>query len=145
VKPRTVLYIVALLLVVVFALANWTLLAASVELNLLVAKLQAPLGILMLLIVALIVLFDLGVHAMTHRAWTRERRALAKDLESLRVRAEAEDQSRIAALRSAMERELATIHTQLDQLIAGQSSLLGQAPASRVTDSNVSRTIPLND
>jgi uncharacterized integral membrane protein len=120
VKPRTVLYIVALLLAGVFAIANWTLLAASVELNLLFAKLQAPLGILMLLLVALIVLFDLGVHAMTHRAWTRERRALAKDLEGLRLRADAEEQSRIAALRSAMERELAAIRGQLDQLIAAR-------------------------
>jgi uncharacterized integral membrane protein len=128
-KPRSVLYMVALLLIGVFTLANWGLLTGPAELNPLIARIQAPLGVLIVLICGVLILVDLSVHALSQRAWTRERRTLAKDLDGLRLRAERDEESRTGALRAAMERELAAIRGQLDQLIAGQTTLHAQRPA----------------
>ena len=83
-NAKGVAYIVAAIVLGVFVLANWTLFATAVELNLLIAQVQAPLIILMLLIAGVIWLVDLGVHALSRRAWVRERRALRKDLEAAR-------------------------------------------------------------
>lgn len=132
---RGVIYIVAAVLIGVFVLANWTLLAAPVELHLLIASIQAPLGVLILMIAAAILLIDLAVHTLSRRGWARDRRLLTTDLESARLRAEREEESRTSALRATLERELATIHGQLDQLLAGQSTLLAGRPPSRLTES----------
>jgi uncharacterized integral membrane protein len=124
-KPRTVLYIVALVLIVVFALANWALLAGTVELNLLIVRVQAPLGVLLVLIAAVIVLIDLGLQALNQRSWTRERQTLVKELDSYRLRAGRDDDSRLEALRVAMDRDLAVIRGQLEKLIASQTTPAG--------------------
>jgi uncharacterized integral membrane protein len=131
VKPKAVIYIVAAILVGVLMVANWTLLSTSIELQLLIARIQAPLGVVILLVAGLILLVDLAVHALTQHAWMRERRALTKDLEGARSRAEREEESRSGALRATLERELATIRAQLDQLTAGQSALLGRLPTAQ--------------
>jgi uncharacterized integral membrane protein len=130
-NAKGVAYIVAAIVLGVFVLANWTLFAAAVELNFLIARVQAPLIILVLLVAGVILLIDLGIHAVSQRTWVRERRALRKDLESARLRAEHEEESRTGTLRVAMERELAAIRAQLDQLVAGQSALLGRPPVAR--------------
>jgi hypothetical protein len=134
-NARGVLSIVAAILIAVFVLANWTLLAASVDLHLLIATIKAPLGVLILMIGATILLIDLAVHAVSRRGWMRDRRLLTTDLESARLRAEREEESRTNALRATLERELATIRGQLDQVLAGQSALLAVRSPTRLTDS----------
>jgi uncharacterized integral membrane protein len=130
-NAKGVAYIVAAIVLGVFVLANWTLFATAVELNFLIARVQAPLIILVLLVAGVILLVTLAIHAVSQRAWVRERRALQKDLEAARLRADHEEESRTGALRVAMERELAAIRAQLDQVVAGQSALLGRAPPTR--------------
>ena len=85
----------------------------------------------LLLIAGLILLIAVGIHAVSRRAWMRERRVLQKDLESARMRAEHEEESRTGTLRVAMERELSAIRAQLDQIVAGQSALLGRPSITR--------------
>jgi|SRR5688572_29256573 uncharacterized integral membrane protein len=130
-NAKGVAYIVAAIVLGVFVLANWTLFAASMELNFLIARVQAPLIVLVLLVAGVILLVDLGIHAVSQRAWVRERRTLQKELEAARLRAEHEEDSRTGTLRVALERELVAIRAQLDQLVAGQSALLGQPPITR--------------
>jgi uncharacterized integral membrane protein len=130
-KAKGVAYIVAAVLIGVFVMANWTLLIASIELNLLVAHVQAPLGVLILLVAGVILLADLAVHALSEHESSRERRALRQELDDSRLRADREEESRTAALRISMDRELSLIRGQLDQLLAGQSALLGRPPAAR--------------
>ena len=130
-NPKGVAYIVAAIVLAAFVLANWALFAADVELNFLIARVQAPLIVVMLLVAGVILLVDLGAHALSRRAWVRERRALRKDLEGARLRADHEEESRTGTLRLSMERELLAIRGQLDQLVAGQSALLGRPPIAR--------------
>jgi uncharacterized integral membrane protein len=133
-NAKGVAYIVSAIVLGVFVLANWTLFAAPVELNLLIVRVQAPLIILILLVAGVILLVDLGVHALSTRAWVRERRALRKDLEAARSRAEHEEESRTGALRLAMERQLAAIRAQLDLLVDGQAAMLGRPPVVRALE-----------
>ena len=72
-KPRSIVYVVALLIIGIFLLANWATLNQTTEINLLFARTQAPLGVVLLIIVAAILLIDFVLHAMSWRAWTRER------------------------------------------------------------------------
>ena len=130
-SAKGVACIVAALLLGVFVLANWGLFASAVELNFLIARVEAPLITLVLLAAGLILLIAVGTHAVSRRAWMRERRVLRKDLESARLRAEREEDSRTGTLRLAMERELSAIRAQLDQIVAGQSALLGRPSITR--------------
>jgi uncharacterized integral membrane protein len=122
-KLRGVVYIVAALVIGVLVVANWSLFTTPVDLNFLAARLQAPLIIPVLLIAGVILLLDAGLNLMNRQAWARERRALARDLEGARLRAEREEESRIGALRTTLDRELAAIRAQLDQLLAIDSEL----------------------
>lgn len=130
-RPRSVLYIVVLVLIAVLLLANWTLLASHTELNLLVARIQAPLGVLILLLLAAVILVNAIVQALSYQAWGRERRALAKEIEGLRLRAEREEESRMRSLRETMDRDLAAIRGQLEQVISSQSALAAQLSQQR--------------
>jgi uncharacterized integral membrane protein len=123
-KAKTIFYILAALLVGALVVANGSLFTTQVELNLLFIRMQAPLMVLMLLVVAVILLLDAGVHMMSRYTWNRERRTLKKDLEAALLRADREEESRMGTLRVSMERELAAIHAQLSRLTEGQSALL---------------------
>jgi uncharacterized integral membrane protein len=138
-KGRGVMYVLAAIVIGLFVAANWTLLMAPVGLNFLVAQVQAPLVVLLLLLTGIVLLLDLAVHALSEHGWRRERRTLVKDLETARLRAEREEESRTQALRIAIERELAMMRGQLDRVLAGQSTLLSREV---VTDRVVPRRAP---
>ncbi len=120
-RPRNVVYLVVLLLLLVLVLANWNVIASSHEISFLVGRITAPLGVLILVIAALVFAIDLVSHAFSRRAWEQERRSLAQEMERLRVRAEQAEESRIEAVRDLIERETAVIRGQLDRLLASLS------------------------
>jgi uncharacterized integral membrane protein len=117
-RPRNVLYIVIALLLVVLVLINWSVIAQRTELNLIFATVQAPLGVLLVLIAAAILVTDFAVHSMSRLTWARERRELAAQIEQQRVRADQAEESRIRGLRELMEREMAAVRSRLDELIS---------------------------
>lgn len=120
-RPRNVVYLVVLLLLLVLVLANWNVIASAHEISFLVGRITAPLGVLILVIAALVFAIDLVSHAFSRRAWEQERRSLAQEMERLRVRAEQAEESRIEAVRDLIERETAVIRGQLDRLLASLS------------------------
>ncbi len=117
-RPRNVAYLIVLLLLVVFVLANWNVIASSHEISFLVGRVTAPLGVLILVIAALVFAIDLVSHAFSRRSWDQERRGLSQEMERLRLRAEQAEESRIEAVRDLIERETAVIRGQLDRLLA---------------------------
>ena len=117
-RPRNVAYLIVLLWLVVFVLANWNVIASSHEISFLVGRVTAPLGLLILVIAVLVFAIDLVSHAFSRRAWDQERRSLAQEMERLRVRAEQAEESRIEAVRDLIERETAVIRGQLDRVLA---------------------------
>ncbi|HTV49823.1 MAG TPA: hypothetical protein VME21_01475 [Steroidobacteraceae bacterium] len=115
-SARILGYGVLAILLIVLLIANWHLLAASTALNLVIAHLTAPLIVLMLIIAALALLIDALAHAVERRLWGQERRALARQIEELRVRADQAEGSRLIALQATIERELAAIRAQLERI-----------------------------
>jgi uncharacterized integral membrane protein len=115
-RLRNVLYIVIGLLVLVLLALNWSVITQSTELKLIFATVQAPLGVLLLLIAAAILAVDFAVYSLNRLSWTRERRELAAQIEQHRLRADQAEESRIRALRETLEQETAVIRAQLDQI-----------------------------
>jgi uncharacterized integral membrane protein len=127
-KPRTVLYVILLLIIVVFVLANWSLLASPAELSLLVTTIRAPGGVVGLLIAAVILLVDWSTHALSRRAWERERRQLTQEIERVRAQAEDAENSRLRALQDMVDRESGKIRAQLDRLLELQEASVTHTP-----------------
>jgi len=117
-KARTIANVIVLLIILAFLIANWRVIATPTELNLLFARINAPLGVLIVIIAAAILAVDLIVHALSRRTWSRERLGLARELEALRMRADEVEGARIKELHDQIERETAIIRAQLERLLA---------------------------
>jgi uncharacterized integral membrane protein len=120
-KIRTVLYIIVLLIVLAFLLANWRAISNPSDLNFFVARIHAPVGVLILLVAAVIAAIAFIAHGLARYSWQRERRSLAQEIEQLRARAEAVEQSHLQELREVIERETAAIRGQLERLLGNPS------------------------
>jgi uncharacterized integral membrane protein len=106
---RTQLLFVLVVLVVLaaFAALNWTVLAAPAPLNVLVARIEAPPGLVMLAVAIALTLLYLELLAQ---------RKLADDAEA----------SRFTALRSYLEGELAQLKTRPDEAVRGVMERVAQ-------------------
>jgi uncharacterized integral membrane protein len=120
---RSVVYVIVALLIGVLALANWALIVQPTQLNLLIMRVQAPLGLIILLIAGIVLIVDIGVHAFSRYSWRRERAELSSELERLRLRADQAEESRVHALRESLERETAALRSQLDRVIVSQADV----------------------
>src|SRR5690348_2265844 len=105
----------ALLLLTIFAVANWTLLTASASLNFLVFQIEGPLGlILFVALLAFAALF--AIYALSLRAGALlETRRQLKELEAQRQVAENAEASRLAALTDQVGREFASVRSEIAQ------------------------------
>jgi uncharacterized integral membrane protein len=124
-KPRTVAYLIVLLLLTIFVVANWNVIVTSTEINFLIGRIHAPLGLLIALLVAIVVVVDFIAQALLRYGWLRERRTLEQEIARHRLRAEEADQSRVGELRTLVEREFAAVHAKLDRALSGS-----RAPAA---------------
>ncbi len=115
-RPRSIVFIAIAVLLLFIVLANWAVIAQPTELNLLVTTLNAPLGLLFLIVALAVFTIDFAVHSFSRLSWSRERRDLTAQIERQRVLADQAEESRIRELREAMERELAGIRVQLERL-----------------------------
>ncbi len=141
-RVKAVIYIVAAAVIAALVVANWGVLIGAVELNLLVARVQAPLVLLLLLFAGIIFLLDLSVHAVREYAWRRERRELASALNAARLLAEKEEESRTGALKVAIQGELAAMRAQLDRLLAVQASAFQRTTAGPPSEALEPELIP---
>ena len=114
-RLRNVLYTVMAILLLVLVILNWSVISQSTELKLIFATVQAPLGVLIVLIAAAILMVDLLVYSLNRLSWARERRELAAQIEQHRLRADQVEESRI---RETLEQETAAIRAQLGQIQA---------------------------
>ncbi len=118
---RTLTVIVVLVLLGLFAGLNWPAFTAPTTLNLLFAKVQAPLGLVMLGVILaltlLYVLFSLGVEASA----LIEVRRYARELYQVRKQLENEEESRFLQLKGFLEAEFARqgeTHAQLSKALS---------------------------
>ena len=110
-----VVILVALFLLAVFTLANWSVLSAPATLSFIAFEVDGPLGVIMLgvtlVLVALFVLYALTLRT----SMLMESRRHSQELQAQRTLAETAEASRLSELRTQIEQEFA----QLRGAIAG--------------------------
>lgn len=108
--------LVALLLLVVFTLANWSVLTATTALSFVVFDVEGPLGVILLgAMLVLVTLFV--VYALTLRtSMLMESRRHSQELQAQRKLAEVAEASRLSELRTQVEREFAQLRSAIGEL-----------------------------
>lgn len=130
-RVRTIFVVITFGLVVLFALINWSAFATPTHLSLLVTSIDAPLGLIMLCITALIAAVLLSVVLKVHITALADSRKHSSELRTQRDLASQVEASRIAELqkyiateiRSLREAQEATAKQFSDDLTAATNSL----------------------
>jgi uncharacterized integral membrane protein len=111
VKLPTVVLLVLLVFVVLFTALNWSAFTTPTQLSLVVTTVQAPLGLLMLILTGAIIAAFLVFVVYLQTSTALEARRLAKELKSQRELADRAEASRFTELRTFLAQELASLRT----------------------------------
>ena len=103
---RTLLILIVLGAVAIFAAINWKAFMAPTTLSLVLATVEAPLGLILLVIVGLLTLLFLLYVVYLQSSILVENRRNARELQAQRELADQAEASRFSQLRSFLEREL---------------------------------------
>ena len=114
---RGFVYTLIILLIAVFTVANWSVITQPTALNLLVARIDAPLGIVMLLAILVVLAVGFLLLELQRISWNRQQKALQRELDRQRQLAEDAEASRLAALQTLLTSEVASIRDRLDQIL----------------------------
>lgn len=140
-KFLSFILLIALVALVIFAALNWQAIITPIPLVLLFTTVEAPLGLVLLSVTALLTLLFLGFVIYMQSSTLMTRRRLNKDLTAQRELAEKAEASRFTELRSYLETELQqlkTQHTETQQKVETrlsemESSLKGSVEESGTT------------
>ncbi len=105
-KLRTVLLLIGLILVVIFAVINWGAFTTPTTLSLLFGVVQAPLGLIMLGLTALLTVVFLLFSFLLQTSALLEVRRHERTLQSMRELAEQEESSRFTKLHEFLKEEI---------------------------------------
>lgn len=108
-RARTAFVLLILATLGVFAALNWPVFSAPTTLNLVFARVDAPLGIIMLAVTAAVTVLYAVLVAWRETSALLENRRYARELEAQRQLAESAEASRYTQLRVFLEGELATL------------------------------------
>ena len=110
---RTVVLLVVLALIALFAALNWTAFVAPTTLSFGVAQVQAPLGLIMLGLLAILTALFLLYLAYLQTTVILEWRRHARELQSQRELADQAEASRFTELRTHVDRRLGEMENSL--------------------------------
>jgi uncharacterized integral membrane protein len=125
-RARTLFLVLVLVALTVFAALNWAAVTAPTALHLGFARVEAPLGLIMLAVAA-----GLSVLYFVYAAWIETAALLAfrrqaRDLEAQRQLAESAEASRYAELRRFLETELHALRPLPAEAAASMIARLGE-------------------
>ncbi len=109
---RTLIVIAALAALALFAFLNWSVFNAPTVLNLGFAEVNAPLGLIMLIVTGVVSALFLVYIVLQQAGVVLDTRRYAKELKSHRELADSAEASRFTELRNYMETELRRIEAQ---------------------------------
>lgn len=110
-RARTALLLAVLVVLGVFAALNWTVFTMPTDLSLLFARVEAPLGVILLGAIALITVLYAVFLAWLETAALLEARRSARELSAQRELAQNAESSRYTELRGLLVTELAELRT----------------------------------
>jgi uncharacterized integral membrane protein len=112
-RVRTVLVIVVMLLLTVFVAINWPAFVAPTMLNLLVVRIEAPLGLVMLGLQVLALLVFAVYIAMWQGAVLLQSRRHTKEMQAQRTLADEAEASRFTELRTMLHGEFEQLRSEM--------------------------------
>ncbi len=127
---RNLTVLVILLLVALFAALNWQLINAPAEINLVFTRVSAPVGVILLSVIALLSVLYFIFLAMIETSALLEVRRYAREVEQARKLADKAEASRFAELKKFLEAELENIKTDQQGLRQHVSGTVEEARAS---------------
>ena len=131
---RSLFLLLVLAAIAVFTVLNWTVFLAPTELNLLIASVQAPLGLVMLGVLAFLLAIFLTYVVYLQTTVLLDSRSHAKELAANRKLADLAEASRFTDLHKFLEGELKTValsqkeqHEQLLERVAALERAVQQS------------------
>lgn len=112
-RVRTLFILACLLLVALFAALNWSAFVAVTPLSFLITTVDAPLGLVMLGLLAVVVVGFALYMAVWQSGVLMEMRRYSKELQSQRALADQAEASRFTELRSYLATELERLHARM--------------------------------
>ena len=112
-KLPTLLLLLVLTVIVVFAIVNWSVITAPTTVSLLVTDVQAPLGLIMLGLAVLVTVLFLIYLAYLQTSVLLEARRHSRELQAQRELADKAEASRFTDLRSYLDVELRKLGEQV--------------------------------
>lgn len=110
---RTLLIVLVLGIVVIFALLNWSVFIAPTTLSIGFTTFDAPLGLILLGAIAMLTLLFLIYLVYLQATALMESRQYSRELKSQRELADRAEESRFTQLRSSLESELRQLTSQI--------------------------------
>ncbi|MBC8007908.1 MAG: LapA family protein [Prolixibacteraceae bacterium] len=126
-KLPTLLLLLVLTVVVVFAIVNWSVITAPATVSLLVTDVQAPLGLIMLGLAVLITVLFLIYLAYLQTSVLLEARRHSRELQAQRELADQAEASRFTDLRGFLDTELRKLAGQFAESRAVVSGRVDQS------------------
>lgn len=127
---RTLAIILALGLLGAFTLLNWAAITTPTTLSLGFAEVQAPLGLVLLMVSALLAVIFLAYIVFQQAGVILETRRSAKELKAQRELADRAEASRFTELRTHLSGEIARLEARLDRVDAGLQERLAESTRS---------------
>lgn len=106
-RARTAVLLVILVALGIFTALNWSVIATPTELHLVFARVQAPLGIVMLAITAGVTVIYAAFLSWIETSALLEARRYARELQAQRQLADSAEASRYAELKALLQTEVA--------------------------------------
>ncbi|WP_018467226.1 hypothetical protein [Calidithermus timidus] len=123
-RPRVIFIILVLVLLGFFAAANWSLITAPQSLSLVFTRVEAPLGLILLITVALLSVWYVILSIGTEVAALLEVKKYAREILALRKQAEDAEASRLVEVKKLIQEELETLRKQINERFAQSESTL---------------------
>jgi uncharacterized integral membrane protein len=123
-KVRTLLLLLVLLAIVLFAALNWTVFTTPATLSLLVATIEAPLGVIMLGLLALLTALFVIFAGYMQTSTLLEARQQTRALEAQRKLADQAEASRITEMQNLLNSALLRLEQQVVESRQATSSRL---------------------
>jgi uncharacterized protein YlxW (UPF0749 family) len=124
---RTLLLVLVLALTAAFAAVNWGAFTAPTSLSLVFTTVEAPLGLIMLGVAALIAVLFLVFIVYLQTSVLLETRRHARELEAQRQLADQAEASRFTELRAFLEKEIARLAAEIDSTRADLRTAIEQS------------------
>jgi hypothetical protein len=126
VRFRSLLVLVAAGLAALFVVLNWRVFAGPAKLNLVLTSAEVPVGVVMLLLLALAVLLLWIIVGRWQGTLLAEFRRQAKELQAQRLLAESAEASRFTELGALIREEIAKLRTELQETEHSIAATLGE-------------------